>query len=267
MTDLIDLYAQHCAHRNLRPTYIYHQRLGLNRLAKFFGPALCEADTDDLLAYLASRGLSPDARGVEIAHLRAFYGWAHKHGLIDCNPAAALVKPRRKVTLPRPMPTVDVQRALAEAPCEVAPILNLAVYAGLRRCEIAQLRAEDIGPQIIRVRESKGGGESVVPISPTLASILGRCPLPKVGWLFPGRSGEHLSFARVGQIANEYLHSIGIPHTLHQLRHAYGTAVYRQTRDLLLTQELMRHRSIASTVGYTLLESEAGANAVAALHW
>lgn len=161
------------------------------------------------------------------------------------------------------------KRALAEAPCQVAPILNLAVYAGLRACEIAQLRADDIShaPPMIRIRESKGGGESTVPIAPLLADVLHRCPIPSVGYLFPGRDGGHLSRSRICQIANGYLRTLGIAHTLHTLRHAYGTAIYRATRDLRVTQELMRHRSIQSTVGYTKLDLEAGQMVVAGLRW
>ena len=168
------------------------------------------------------------------------------------------------------MPDIDVKRALAEAPCTVAPILNLAVYAGLRACEIAQLRADDIGadPPLIRVRESKGGGESTVPVSPVLASVLGRCPLPRAGWLFPARrGGGHVSRSRICQLANGYLRSLGIEHTLHTLRHAYGTAIYRATKDLRVTQELMRHRSVQSTVGYTKLDGEARQEALSSLRW
>lgn len=267
--DLIDLYVRHCEDRNLRPTYIYHQRLALARLAKHLDGALTGATTSDLATYIESRELQPAARATEIAYLRGFYTWALDEGLVTDSPARRLVRPRQPARLPRPMPDVDVRRALAEAPCDVAPILNLAVYAGLRACEIAQLRAEDLtrDPPMIRVRESKGGGESTVPVAPLLADVLARCPLPRVGWLFPARTDGHLSRSRICQIANGYLRSIGIEHTLHTLRHAYGTAIYRSTKDLRLTQELMRHRSIQSTVGYTKLDPDGGASAVAGLRW
>lgn len=266
----VNAYITHCEARNLRPNFLYHQRLLLERVGRHLGHSVLDASTEELEDYLGSRPLAQSSRRAEISNLRSFYGWAVRNDLLDRDPTARIVKPRIPPTLPRPMPADDVARALAEAPCDVAPILNLAVYAGLRAAEIAQLRAEDLSehPGMILIRESKGGGESVVPFSPTLASILERCPLPSSGWLFPAQRGDgHLSRVRICQIANRYLHSLGIPDTLHSLRHAYGTALYRQTHDLRLTQELMRHRSIQSTVGYTLVDPGDGADAVGRLQW
>ncbi len=267
--DLIAQYIRYCEARNLRPTYVYHQRLALGRLVKHLDGPLLDVTTEVLAAYVESRDLGAAARATEIAYLRGFYTWALDEGLVTDSPARKLVRPRQPQRLPRPMPDGDVKRALAEAPCKVAPILNLAVYAGLRACEIAQLRTDDItdSPAMIRIRESKGGGESAVPVAPLLADVLARCPLPTTGYLFPGRDGGHLSRSRICQIANGYLRALGIAHTLHTLRHAYGTAIYRATRDLRVTQELMRHRSIQSTVGYTKLDLEAGQMVVAGLRW
>jgi len=263
-----EAYALNCQRRDLRPVFVYHQRLLLRRLEAFLGQPILRASTADLEAYLDSRRLSPASRRSNIANLRAFYRWAHETDQIPSDPTRALVKPRKVPALPRPMPDGDVHRALAEAPCEVAPILALAVYAGLRAAEIAQLEAADLVDGVIRVRESKGGGESSVPLSPALAEVLERCPLPSSGWLFPAKRGAgHLSRVRICQIANRYLHSIGITQTLHTLRHAYGTALYRATRDLRLTQELMRHRSVQSTVGYTQVDSQDGIAAIAGLQW
>jgi integrase len=266
MDDEIDRYIEHCGRRNLRPTYVNNQRLALRRLAQVLDPLT--ATTAELEHYLDGRNLAPASRATEIAYLAGFYTWALDENLIAASPARKVARPRIPVRLPRPMPDVDIARALAEAPCDVAPILSLAVYAGLRACEIAQLRVEDFAAGVLVIRESKGGGESAVPISPTLAANLARCPLPDAGWLFPSARGTgHVSRSRICGLANDYLRSLGIVHTLHSLRHGFGTAVYRSTRDLRLTQELMRHRSVQSTVGYTRLDPHSGAEAVAALAW
>jgi integrase len=265
MGDLIDRYIDHCVRRNLRPTYVNNQRLALRRLAHVHDPLT--ATTADLESYLDGRDLAPGSRATEIANLAGFYAWCLDVDLIGVSPVRKVARPRVPPRLPRPMPDAEIAQALTQAPCDVAPILSLAVYAGLRACEIAQLRVEDFRAGVLVVRESKGGGETAVPISPTLAATLARCPLPASGWLFPSRHGGHVSRSRICGLANDYLRSLGIVHTLHSLRHGFGTAVYRSTRDLRLTQELMRHRSIQSTVGYTKLDPRDGADAVAALAW
>jgi site-specific recombinase XerD len=50
----------------------------------------------------------------------------------------------------------------------------------------------------------------------------------------------------------------------HQLRHRFGTAVYAETRDLLLTQRLMRHSNPSTTAGYAAV-ADSGTDVVASL--
>ena len=70
----------------------------------------------------------------------------------------------------------------------------------------------------------------------------------------------------VSQITNRYLHDIGIAHTLHTLRHWFGTNCYRVSgRDLRATQELMGHESPASTQVYTWVDPGELAEAVGRL--
>ena len=41
-----------------------------------------------------------------------------------------------------------------------------------------------------------------------------------------------------------------MPYSLHQCRHSFGTAMYSQTKDLLLVQDVMRHENPVSTRAY-----------------
>lgn len=260
-------YMQHLARRNLRPTYVYAQRGTLRRLATFIDPTdLVEATTDQLTAYLDSRTMCAGAKRAEIAHLRGFYSWAHENEKIATDPSVRLVKPRHHRAVPRPMPDEDLRHALASAPPRVAPILGFAAWAGLRACEIAQLRADDIHDGLILIREGKGGGASTVPLAPQLAGYLARFELPLWGWLFPRQDGRgHVSRSLICHRANTFLREIGICHSLHSIRHSYGTHIYRATLDLRLTQELLRHQSPATTAIYTQLVPDAAAVAVAKL--
>jgi site-specific recombinase XerC len=58
----------------------------------------------------------------------------------------------------------------------------------------------------------------------------------------------------------------GLPASLHQARHWYGTNVLRSSGgNLRVAQELLRHASPATTAGYTFITSIERADAVAAL--
>ncbi len=51
-------------------------------------------------------------------------------------------------------------------------------------------------------------------------------------------------------LAAAHLHGLGQPHTLHTLRHRFGTRLYALSRDIRLTQELMGHQNPATTALY-----------------
>jgi integrase/recombinase XerD len=105
---------------------------------------------------------------------------------------------------------------------------------------------------------------SAVPLSSSLAAALDSCDLPATDWLFPhGWQDGPVRPWTVSHQSNAYLHSIGITHTLHTLRHWFGTHTYRATgRDLRMTQELLRHRSPVSTAIYTFSDPGEAAAAV-----
>ena len=241
--------------RGLRPSTIEQRRRCLDRLARHVGhDELLEVTEPEIESFI-DRLAGTDGAAAEIYHLRGFYSWAVEYELTDTDPTARLRRPKIPRRLPRPIPTDELARALTAPPDRVKPMLYLAAYAGLRAQDMCGLRAEDLRWQdrLIIVTDGKGGDEGIVDMSETLMHGLRSSALPKSGWLFryaDGRPG-HLAASRVSQLANHYLHRIGIAATLHQLRHWAGTEFYRATRDVRATQAFLRHRSITSTTIYT----------------
>ncbi|HMQ28045.1 MAG TPA: tyrosine-type recombinase/integrase, partial [Acidimicrobiales bacterium] len=230
--------------------------LMLGRLRRFLAPAdLLEATTGDLVAFL-DRHIGAEARATETSHLKGFYSWAHRAGLIDEDPSLDLVRPRVARRIPRPIPTEDLHRALDGAPERVRPWLMLAAYCGLRAHEIAGLRREDVlerrEPPVLAVVDGKGGKQRVVPMPDALVSDFAGWDVPARGLLWRKRDGTGAAVPAhlVSRLCNDYLHSVGIGQTLQTLRHWYGTATYEATGDLRLTQEVMGHASPVTTAGY-----------------
>lgn len=253
---------------NRRPSSVLQRRLTLRRLERFAGREILAVDPETLARFANGNTLGVEARAATVSHLRGFYRWALDEGLIDRDPSARLQRPKRERRIPRPMPDEHAAKALTWATDPIRQWLFLAAYAGLRACEIAQVRGQDFrvsqAPPILIIRVSKGGDPSVVPIAAELRQValeLSRSD----GWCFPkGRGGEgHITPSQVQKRANAFLHDLGIPETLHQLRHWYGTKTYRASgRDLRATQELMRHLSPVSTAGYTYIDPGDNAHAL-----
>lgn len=262
---------QHLAylkHLGRRPSSIDQRRRVLGRLARHQADLLA-ATYLDLVAFVSrNENRGPEARCAEISHVRGFYRWALETELVELDPAARLVRPRRPRRLPRPMPDDDLAHALRMAPEPIRTWLHLAAYGGLRCCEIARLRGEDYLRDrcLLLIGEQKGGDSAAITVGPVLAERLDE--LERKGWWFPRWDGEPGPIA-AGQLqrhANRWLHSQGISSTMHTCRHWHGTYVYRASgRDLRLTQEVMRHKSPVSTAGYTYIDQAEAAGVVSML--
>lgn len=258
--DVIDQHAAHLKFLNRRPSSVNQRILSLRRLERFVGVPLLEVDGERLSQFTRQKRLGVEARAAAVSHLRGFYKWALDEQLLEHDPSVRLRRPKRERRIPRPMSDAAAAKALGIAPDPIRQWLFLAAYAGLRACEIAQLRGQDFllyqDPPILIIRESKGGDTTVVPIAEELRPLVAELARDE-GWCFPkGRGGDgHVTASQVQKRANTFLHELGIDETLHQLRHWFGTQTFRATgRDLRATQELMRHRSPVSTAGYTFVD-------------
>jgi site-specific recombinase XerD len=256
---LLAAYLSEASTAGMRTNSIARRRRSLARIAQALAPGgLHEANTEELMAWLGSGEWSLATRSAYRSDMVAFFGWAHRRGHIPSDPTALLPKIKKPRLLPRPISAEEVTRALATADGPIRAMLALAACAGLRCYEISRVRGEhlqyspDRAEATLLIPEQKGGDEASVPAHPTLLHAAG-C-MPAAGYWFPGRwDVGHVSRSVISDRGAAFLRSIGINATMHQLRHSFGTQLYEQTHDLRVTQELMRHRSVASTQIYTMV--------------
>jgi site-specific recombinase XerD len=70
--------------------------------------------------------------------------------------------------------------------------------------------------------------------------------------MFISRHGTRITVRRVQQVWQEIQAVAGVerPCNFHGLRHFYGTSVYSKTKDIRVTQVLLRHQAVSSTQIY-----------------
>jgi len=225
---------------------------------------LDEASCDEIAAYLGRRTWSTWTRSTYWAHLRGYYRWGVRLGALTLDPMTMLDRPPSGDSLPDPVTDAEVAQALARSPIQPwGTAVMLAAYAGLRCFELGRLRREDVTEHELRVRVGKGGRAGIVPTAPALWDYLrGRPP----GLLVLSARGRPLAARSL--VSNQHAHweRIGLPEVhMHRFRHWFGTTLLRQGADLRTVQELMRHRSILSTQGYTQIVSEQRSKAIRTL--
>ena len=190
---------------------------------------------------------------------RQWHRWLLEQGLRADDPTGLLRSPRTPRAVPRPAPGDAIHAVLTGAPRRVRAYIVLGLYAGLRCCEIARVTGQDFDGDRFYV-VGKGGSGEWMPVHPLVAQLTRG--YPTYGWWFPGRDHGHVAAKAVSRTIAAAFTRAGYHVTAHQLRHWFGTETLRQSGDLRVVQELMRHRSVASTQIYTQVESRAKTSAV-----
>lgn len=264
-------YLEHLTVRNLRHWTIYNRQCALARLGRWAeGPILYLTESDlQTWQKLRTTQIQPEPRRTELSHARQFYRWAVREGFRTDDPTLRIDLPRVARRLPRPITDAKLADAMVGADVDVAAILGLAAFAGLRACEVASLNWSEVGlgdsSPHMRIVDGKGGHGRIVPLSSALAEILAELPHRRgpVVRRLDGRPGPTKAH-RVSQRANEYLHKMGIVETLHQCRHRFASTTYQACRDIRAVQDLLGHASPTTTAIYAASSSAVAVSAVEA---
>lgn len=217
-------------------------------LASHLDPKPLELATRfDLENFLARPHLKAATRKAYRSHLRAYYRWLVEEGIRTDDPSYQLPSIRVPKGLPRPIPTEELAVALQVARPRMRAWLLLMCMSGLRCCEIARLRPDDVvvtpTGTILFIREAKGGAQQTVPAVDAVLEQLACLPIRNGAWW-------EVQPNQVSVDTAVFLRSIGVNATAHQLRHWAGTSWYGVDRDILSTQRLLRHASVSNTQVY-----------------
>lgn len=260
-----DLIEEHIAALALThsPDTIQARHNVLRRLHEDLPKGLGEATTEQLRAWLSRKHLSPWSRYTYTSHVLAAYRWWTRRGNLDGDPTADIERPSQPRGIARPIKEMHLAILLAQ-PEPMPTIALLGGYGGLRRSEICDVDREHVDEDLIIVVRPKGGhGAQTVPTHPIIWEHIKDLPDgPVVRW-----HGGRMRRMDLTHLWERTRLDLGLPKELvpHMLRHRYGTVIQREGRDLRVTQECMRHASVASTQIYTQVTDRQRAAAVALL--
>jgi integrase len=246
---MIDQYTQHLRRKRRAEGTIRIRLFYLTKFARWFRADLTAATHDDFEAYIGSgHRWSQNTQQVVTATLKAFYGWAHREGILTENPT-------------RDLPAVTVhrrrQRIASEAAIRTAILCDdisdramilLGAECGLRVNEIATLHQSNRDGDWLHII-GKGNKQRTLKVEPELAEILDQIEATRMrhGHYFPGKSGIHpihpsTAWRHITRVLNSNPHS---------LRRRAGTIVYRNSgHDIRLAQTFLGHAASTTTELY-----------------
>ncbi|GIJ10709.1 tyrosine-type recombinase/integrase [Micromonospora andamanensis] len=247
--DMIDAHLRYLRAGRFAARTIDDARKLLTRAHRELPEGLHGATLAELEDFLANPGWSTETALTYYKHLRRLYRWAVRPAdqWISFDPSEELVRPKSAAELPRPAADDVVRACIHDTEDPWRLYCRLAALAGLRPCEIATVRRQDIG-EVIRIK-GKGGRTRTVPTHPLIAELVE--PLP-AGVIATRPSGKRVTAYWMSKATAQYLRSVGIDTTLYPLRHAFATKV-EEKHDVRAAQVLLGHASITTTTRYTLI--------------
>lgn len=232
------------------------------------------ADVDHLLirSFLASlhrSGLKKVSSARKLAALRSFFRFLCRQGVLEKNPARALLSPRLERRIPAHLEQSDIEALMAvpgddDASLRARGLLELLYATGLRCAETVSLdlTAVDFDARSVRVM-GKGNKERLVPFGQRAReALVAYLPArartdPRSNALFVNARGGRLSDRSVRTILNHEVRRAALQRhtTPHTLRHSFATHLLERGADLRSIQELLGHASLSTTQRYTHVDA------------
>ena len=212
---------------------------------------------DVLVIDMIREGLKPPTINKNIRHIKGALSKAYEWEYIN-----------KPIKFPKPLEeeeqlrflTVEELRALFGAidDPEFADFCEFSAYTALRSGEIIRLTfVDDVdNPKgFLRISsKQKNRSETRIPINKHARSIIDRCRVRRQGQPTLFRFN---TVSWVSQKFRGYADNAGLHHCrFHDLRHTYGSHMAIMGKNPLTIKELMRHKSIASTMIYAKLSPE-----------
>lgn len=238
-----------------------------NRYEKYIEPHFAKKETTDIypldidrmrLKYLKTH--SPQTTKHILALLKRLINFGVKRGLCPALP------------FPIEMPKVDnvkddaltetqlqalVDAIKKDAHPQAGPIMLIALFTGMRRGELFNLKWSDIDFErgFILIRDPKGGKDQTIPLNGQARNVFENHKRTKSEYIFPGRGGKKRTNAQ--KSINKIKTAARLPahiRPLHSLRHTFASmAISSGEIDLYTLQKLTTHKTPAMLQRYAHL--------------
>jgi integrase/recombinase XerC len=222
------------------------------------------------VAWLHEKNYAKTTIARRLAALRSFGKYLCRSSVLKENPAQSLRGPRQEKKLPHFLTLADTQKLLA-APSDAdwagrrdRAMLETLYSSGIRVSELVglDLLSVDVNDGVITVR-GKGKKERLALLGPDAVKAINRWLddraelLKRAGKdttaVFLNNKGGRLTTRSVGRLLTKHLKVAGLdPRTSpHTLRHSFATHMLDAGADIRGVQELLGHKSLATTQVYT----------------
>lgn len=254
--EILELWSDWQRAQKLSERTIQSRHETIRKLIEYTGADPLGITPDDIIRYLGRPAIGATTASTYHATIRAYSLWLVKTDKRLDDPTVKTPTPKRPTAKARPLPTGNVAVLLSTARFRrTRMMILLATMAGLRVHEIAKFHGSDLDRTLGAMTVTgKGGSTELIPAHDAILEAAKSFPTDD--YWFKALEWQKGKLPHVTRIAvygaiKGAMKRAGINGTPHQLRHWYGTALLDEGVDIRIVQELMRHKTIATTQLYT----------------
>jgi site-specific recombinase XerD len=264
-----DLHCKHLKLKGLMPKTIEAYARGIRRIGEYFDFRLDDLSQNELLDYFhqLKEKSSWSTVKLDLYGLKFFYLHVLQRNWVDI----PIIKSPRVKRIPDIVTIEEAYQIFTTTRKLSYRVFFFTLYSmGLRLGEGLRLQTGDIdaGRQRVKIRDSKGNKDRLVPLPINTLNVLRRFwkvhkhPL----FLFPNRKRSlknthlvdtHLDRSGVQTAMKKVVRELNFKKNIscHSLRHSYATHLLEAGVDILELQKIMGHVSLLTTARYTHITS------------
>lgn len=225
---------------------------------------------------LINKNYKPASVKFKLTAIRRFYYVALKYGLIEKNPATDVHAQRdpdsympvlKYLTINQLYSLLNSFNEEEEKSLRAKVIVFLMAVEGLRTVEIHRMNVQDIYDDQKAIYIRGKGHNDLIYLRDDSYELLkkylqmrtsaGDFPTPVFTSLSNNSMGKRLSRQNIRETIDAALASLNLKapgKSCHMLRHTCGTLLYKETKDLQVVKQVLRHRSIEMASRYSHIQ-------------
>jgi integrase len=241
---VVEAYLDDCESR-VRLNTMKGYRLYLNGIT-FSGP-IGKITQRQVMDAIKGNTSSPSSQNYAFTTFKVFFNWAASRQFLSHNPLAALKRPHKTPPRERVLGDRELKKVLRyceEIDDRFTQIVELLIYTGQRKGEIANLEWQDVDDRmlIFPASKTKNKREHVVPLGVHAYELLNR--IDGGATTIFGTVNDDKPFNGFGKSMKRLLTETSLPHfTLHDLRRTFATNHARIGTPIHVTERLLNHVS------------------------
>lgn len=245
---------------NKKPSSSLRDKSLIDNLNSYFGRMkLCDITPKSIEQYkrLRLETMAPATVNRELACMKCIFNKAIEWGKATENPARRVKMLKENNQRLRYLEKEEIEKLIDNSPEFLKPIVIVAVFTGMRKGEIINLKWQDIdlSKGIVYLQDSKIGKREVYLNNNVKNMLIHIKKHSESPYVFCNKNGN--TYSKILTTFYKATEKSGIKNfRFHDLRHTYASHLTMSGVDLRTVQELMGHKTIEMTLRYSHLSPD-----------